>query len=463
MKRLFSIMLTLAAFSAVPAMAADCPALVQQALAATGTMCGSTAKNEACYGNINLTATPTFGVQNFRFSQPGDRVAVSDIKSLQLSPMTVDTGEWGVALMNIEANLPAAKPATVTLLAFGDVMLENAAAVPTLLDVQVTSSNPINVRQMPNMNAGVIGSLQPDQTVTALERIVDGSWLRVQLPDSEQMGWVSSEFITASGDLRTLNIVEGTQPHYRPMQAFTFRSGKEGTQGCTEIPEDGLIIQTPEGAGEVQLWINEVVVKLGSTVYFQAQPNSDMRVTTLEGHATVESQGITYTAAAGSSLSVPLDADMRAAAPPTMPVAYEMAAVAGLPVDQLPREISIHEPLTAAEIAGVQKAHLGNAANAAPTESAPPASNGQNNSGNNSGNNNPPPSNPPANPQPPAAPAPPNPPGNNGHNGNGSNGNGGNGHNNDDDGHGNGNWNGHDDDHGHGRGHGHDHHDDDDD
>lgn len=101
---------------------------------------------------------------------------VSNIKSLQLSPMTLDTGEWGVALMNIEANLPASKPANVTLLAFGDVTIENNVPSPTTLDVSVTGKSAINVRLVPNLKAGVIGTIKPETTVAALERLTDSSW-----------------------------------------------------------------------------------------------------------------------------------------------------------------------------------------------------------------------------------------------------------------------------------------------
>jgi hypothetical protein len=111
-----------------------------------------------------------------------------------------------------------------------------------------------------------------------------------------------------------------------------------------------LIIQTPEGSGEVQLWINQVVVKLGSTVYFQAQPSGDMVVTTVEGHATVEAMGVTHTAFAGSSVHIKLDANMKPAAPPNVPVPYQPADVANLPIDHLQRKITIHTPLTQQEI-----------------------------------------------------------------------------------------------------------------
>src|SRR4051794_32055957 len=116
MKRLSLLILGFICFGVVPAIAADCPALVRQALAATDTLCHETDKNQACYGNINLKAQPIPSAENFSFSKPGDRVDISAIKSLQLSPMAMDTGEWGVALMKVQANMPAAQPSNLTLL-----------------------------------------------------------------------------------------------------------------------------------------------------------------------------------------------------------------------------------------------------------------------------------------------------------------------------------------------------------
>lgn len=356
MKRLSLLILGLICFSVVPALAAVCPALVKQALAATDTLCNETGKNQACYGNINLSATSNGTGNNFQFDQPGDRVDVSAIKSLQLSPMAVDKGEWGVALMNLQANVRAAKPANLTLLAFGDVTLDNNVLPPTTLDVSVSGRSGINVRQVPKANGSVVGTLKPQQTVTAMERLSDNSWLHVKLADSEQTGWVKSDFLTTDGDIRTLNISDASQPQYGPMQAFTFRSGS-GAQNCAEVPQDGLIIQTPEGSGEVQLWINQVVVKLGSTVYFQAQPSGDMVVTTVEGHATVEAMGVTHTAFAGSSVHIKLDADMKPAAPPSVPQPYQMTDVANLPVDHLQRKITIHAPLTQEEITKAEQTY----------------------------------------------------------------------------------------------------------
>lgn len=365
MMRRFTLLLyglILSGITLVPVLAVDCPTLVKQALAATDTICHDTDKNEACYGNIRLKATPVSGADNFTFSQPGDHVDLSDIKSLQLSPMTVDTGEWGVALMKVEASTATAKPSNVTLLAFGDVTLENAVPKPTNINVTVKGKDPLNVRLLPSASAGVIGTLKPQQPATAVERLDDNSWLRVKFSDGEQTGWIKTDFLDTTSDINTLNVVKANQPHYQPMQAFTFKSGSE-SQSCAEIPKDGLIIQTPEGAGEVQLWINQVVVKLGSTVYFQAQPAGDMTVTTVEGHATVIAMGVTQTAVAGSSVRIKLDADMNVIAPPSPPQAYTMDDVANLPIDHLSRKITIHAPLTNQELADLQSSCPGNSCN----------------------------------------------------------------------------------------------------
>lgn len=113
---------------------------------------------------------------------------------------------------------------------------------------------------------------------------------------------------------------------YQPMQAFAFRTG-DAESGCTDITENGLIIQTPEGVGRVTLWINDVRVRIGSTVLFQAQPAGDLVISTFEGHAEVEAQGETQEATAGMRVRVPMDTEMHPSAPPTVPEAFDMASV----------------------------------------------------------------------------------------------------------------------------------------
>lgn len=105
----------------------DCPTIAQQALVAADQYCQTTGRNQACYGNIQLSAEPQPNVVNFTFSKAGDLANVADIKSLKLNPMDTTAGTWGVALLRLQANLPDTVPGqNVTFLLFGDVQIDNA-------------------------------------------------------------------------------------------------------------------------------------------------------------------------------------------------------------------------------------------------------------------------------------------------------------------------------------------------
>ncbi|MBZ0288784.1 MAG: hypothetical protein K8I30_14295 [Anaerolineae bacterium] len=124
---LYALFLCIAPALALAVAQTDCPAIVQTALDAAEVLCQNTGRNQACYGNIDITAQPQTDVPNFRFQVVGDTVNVSDLQSLKLSPMNEQTGAWGVALLRLQANLPDTLPGqNVTFLLFGDVEISSA-------------------------------------------------------------------------------------------------------------------------------------------------------------------------------------------------------------------------------------------------------------------------------------------------------------------------------------------------
>ena len=311
-----SLLLMIMVGPALATLLADCPELARTALAATDQLCDTTRRNEACYGHQLLQAQPQPGVDSFVFDRPGNQVDVAQLQSLRLSAMQLDSGVWGVALMRLQANIPASQRRDVTLLTFGDVQIENKVESPTELDVTVSGHNDVSVLQQPRMDAEAVGLLAPGQTVTAHERLADNSWLRVELPENGEFGWVSAPLVTSADSIEALRVANEATPFYRPMQAFQFSSGA-GESGCSETPPNGLLIRTPEGVGEINFLINEVNIRLGSTVFFQAQPGSMMTISTLEGHAAIEAGGELQVATTGMQVSVPLDENLAPAGPPS--------------------------------------------------------------------------------------------------------------------------------------------------
>jgi uncharacterized protein YraI len=203
----------------------ECPTVIQAAIDATDLICEGTGRNKVCYGHIQLEAQPQPGISGFTFNEPGHLADVAEVQSLHLSPLEVEEDIWGIALMKLQANIPASQLEDITLLVFGDVMLENAVAIPTSTETSVTADTYINVRRIPNTNGEIIGTLAPGQSVKALERLADQTWLRVEL-ENGVVGWVLASLLAPAESPEVLNVSDGRTPYYRPMQAFYFERSR---------------------------------------------------------------------------------------------------------------------------------------------------------------------------------------------------------------------------------------------
>lgn len=342
---------------------ATCPTIVQQALAATDEACAGTGRNEACYGNISLQAQPQPGVSDFNFTKPGDLVNVAGVQTLTLSELDQANDTWGVALMKLQANLPDTLPGqNVTFLLFGDVEIKNAVTSnvdegadtgAVTLPVTVSSMAPLmdsltnpDTSKMPKMlNAG--------DKATADGYLEMAQMVHVTLADGTT-GWLMTAMVTVDGDVSTLpkmdmdgkvtgDAAAADTPQFTPMQAFYFKSGVNDAP-CEEAPDSGILIQTPEGAGKIDLVVNDAKVTLGSTGYFQAQPGGDMTVSVVEGEGIVESDGKTVRVPAGTYTTLPVNNDLQASGQPADPQPYNDADLAALPVTHLPKTVGIAPP-----------------------------------------------------------------------------------------------------------------------
>lgn len=325
-----------------------CPVIAQTALENARYACDGTGRNQACYGNSMLQAQPQPGISDFRFDAIGDTVEAADISRLRLSSMDVEASHWGVVLLEIQANLPQANPENVTLLLFGDVDVTNDAANMATAEMKTLSN--LNIRRSPWLDSAVVDSIPEGGTVIANGRLMDNSWIRVAMPnDAIGLGWMAADGLF--GAIDELPEVSPSEPVYGPMQAFTFSSGMSDAP-CAEAPSSGLLIQTPEGVGEVRLMLNQVAVHLGSTVYFQAQPGNEMLVTVLEGHARITAMNETQLVPAGAQVSIPMNDSLQPSAPPDEPQPYDAAeyAVLASTINVMPQHVQIAEPISVSQL-----------------------------------------------------------------------------------------------------------------
>lgn len=308
-----------------------CPDIVAAALDSAENFCLDKGRNTLCYANFMGEATPLDDTQDFVFEQVGDVISLNDLGTLTLAPMDTDNGTWGVALMQMQANLPDTLPGqNVTFLIFGDVSLENATETGDLLETAITTRGRVRSEPNSDSNDNVIGAIDPNTVVVAYGRDESGDWARIRHGMSG--AWVSTEIMRDSSMVTDLPVVDNdAPPPPTPMQSFYFQTGV-GDKPCAEAPDSGLLIQTPEGARGITFTANGVQISLGSTAYLRFGPG-ELKMSVVEGTGYVTAQGVTQLVPEGTFATIPMSEDGRSPiAPPKYPVPYNFQAMSALPV-----------------------------------------------------------------------------------------------------------------------------------
>lgn len=253
-----------------------CHAVVQQALDALTANCTGVGRNTACYANVLVDSTFTEQVPEGYFSQPADRADLVTLQTMATAPMDESAGVWGVALMNLQANLPGTLPGqSVTMILLGETIVGNVvpadeAALP-FPPVAVLTSETAQILTLPETGATVAGSVPVSTTLQADARTQDNQWVRVaaiaELSTASIGGWVAAVQLVPF-DLGALPVV--TPETRTPMQAFVFRTGI-GQPACADAPSS-IVVQGPNNS-QVLMNVNGADLTIGSTV----------RLTSVEG------------------------------------------------------------------------------------------------------------------------------------------------------------------------------------
>jgi YD repeat-containing protein len=330
-KAIIAFLLLIIAPAQMMAQSGACPDIVAAALDSAEQYCLATGRNTLCYGNLSGEATPQEGVTNFRFEQVGDVVSLNDLATLTLEPMDTNNGTWGVALMQLQANLPDTLPGqNVTFILFGDVSLENATETGTWLEMTVSTRGRVRSTPSSDNNQNVIGAIDPNTVVVAYGRDESGRWVRIRY----DLGgaWISSEIVSNRSNIPDLPVVDvDAPPPPTPMQAFYFRTGV-GDKPCAEAPDSGLLIQTPKGARGVTFTANGVQIGLGSSAYLRFG-EGELKMSVVEGTGYITAMGVTQPVPEGTFATVPMSEDGREPiAPPNYPIPYNFEAMSVLPV-----------------------------------------------------------------------------------------------------------------------------------
>lgn len=252
----------------------ECPALVNEALSAIGDNCSALDRNSACYGFARVDSTFNMPQPADYFTQPRDRARLIEIDTLQTYPLDLDTGLYGAAVLNVQANVPNTLPGQgVIFLLLGDAQLQNAVppeeATEMMDPVTIQVPDGVTLYTLPTLAANARFVVPPGSTLETDGRSADLMWLRVIYEN--EVVWAPQEAVTLDVDVDSLPVIRSS--NRTPMQAFYFTTGI-GRPQCNEA-EPMLAIQSPEGI-KVDLTVNGVDIRVGSFITFMKQENNLM-------------------------------------------------------------------------------------------------------------------------------------------------------------------------------------------
>jgi LysM repeat protein len=260
----------------------SCPALLELALSQIGNNCANLPRNSACYGFNSVNATFAQAVSQGFFARPADLSELASLKTIETTPLDLGLGQWGIAVMNVQANVPNTLPGqAVTFVLMGDTQVENAVTTDSP-PVTVITQAVTELHEQPDPQSPLMGSVAGGTVLEAVGLSPNGVFVRVRSNAGE--GWVTLNTLNPTSQLASLPVLDKNPP--APMQSFYFRTGV-GAPDCTQTPSV-LAIRSPENI-TVDLTANGANIRLSSLVTLQILPDGEtMQITTLEGNAILE-------------------------------------------------------------------------------------------------------------------------------------------------------------------------------
>ena len=88
-----------------------CLNTVEAAFAQVGNLCDNMERNSACYGAdaVEVETFASIDTSGF-FAAPGDRTELSLLSEIVPQPLNTETGEFGIGILNLQANVPNSLP-----------------------------------------------------------------------------------------------------------------------------------------------------------------------------------------------------------------------------------------------------------------------------------------------------------------------------------------------------------------
>lgn len=290
---------------------AACRAFLNRAYSELGRNCAGLGLNEACYGYGDVESTfyvdgnPLVDATDFgRFVEVGeqspviytdDRAKLENMKGTQfVAPRNPnEDGEWGVAVANLQMNLPRQLDDNYAVMAMlGDTNVESGVLPEDTFIADATVS--VTVEDAPVFNKPPGYNTFDEYPSEAIETVSgtfeadaispDGAWVRIFYTYDRTFvqratAWLETSTLTNSPDLAELP--ELGPEGFAALQDIYLQTSLT-PPGCDLAPPNGLFIQGPRDY-ETDLRINEIPIRLNSAAWFDKPAQRLLRVYVFAG------------------------------------------------------------------------------------------------------------------------------------------------------------------------------------
>lgn len=199
-----------------------CEDMITQALQVVGSSCAEMGRNEACYGNTQISAEFA-ATPDDDFEEPGDITNALNLTSLTTAPIDLDEGIWGIALMQILADLPEDDDNALTLVLLGDAQL--------------------NSTESDDLQAFTLSSGENDACESAPDGLLvhapSGQRARI-IVNGVELTFSSAAFLTAQpDDQMTIQVIEGNVDAAADTQTISIATGFYSVVELDALTADG--------------------------------------------------------------------------------------------------------------------------------------------------------------------------------------------------------------------------------
>lgn len=254
-----------------------CDELVEGFLEDLEANCTGVGRNSACYGVRALDAefVDMDTLPEDYFVEPGNIADVLELVNLTSSVYNPEIPEWGVALMNLQANVPNTLPGqNVTFIMMGDMELENGVepdeAFISDTSISLTVADATIANYLPSSNSDFVMSVPAGAEVLADAKSSNGFWVRIAY--DERPGWIAISKLDEISTARLIGLPMIDIDTQAPMQAFYFQTGI-GQPQCFEAPSI-LVVQGPEDFA-VDITANGAQIRIDSTIALRTVVSED--------------------------------------------------------------------------------------------------------------------------------------------------------------------------------------------